>query len=250
MADNKDLLEKNNNEVDQPEATVTRINPNQPLDLNQNLGSFGSEVKDPSLEIKKDVIEEEKIDVRDHSEQFEIIKDRPVKVDFERFNRKKRPISVFGGIFNRKEKINHEYKTANSKLALSVDKLLRNTKTLVLVWLTNLLIISVIFAVTIALVVVTINSWKNKSDISLWNIASNQNMAIAGNIFGYIAMGVTFLPLFYLFITVLVGINNVYASRNYMYYLWLSLIISLVMMSICIILNGIVLGEVNSFWTV
>ena len=74
-----------------------------------------------------------------------------------------------------------------------------------------------------------------------------QNTAIAANSFSYMSMAFTFLPLLYLLITILVGINGVYKSRPFHYFLWICLITAFVFMIVSLILSSVVISYENGF---
>lgn len=240
---NKKEKEVNQKEEQQPEFVINNASVhNQAIDINQNLGSFGEEAKTENEPAS------EELDIGDHSAKFEMIKEKPVALDFEKFNRRRQLPDVLK-VFQRKpktEKTPGQY-TGSSKLAITLDKWLRNKKSRLLVWSMAMMIIALIWAVAITLVATSIHLWKSKTDDSLINFASTQNLIIAGNVFGFISLGITFLPLFYLLITVLVGINQVYISRNYHYFLWSCIGFGLFLMIICLGLDLGVINYINSF---
>ena len=55
-------------------------------------------------------------------------------------------------------------------------------------------------------------------------------------------MGLIALPLLYLLITVLVGINGVYRSRSFHYFLWICLITAFVLMLVSLIMSSMIIS--------
>ncbi|WEK82821.1 MAG: hypothetical protein L3I91_01640 [Mycoplasma sp.] len=238
MADNKEKEAKK----EEQEFVINNASVhNQAIDINQNLGSFGDDAN-AKPEPNKD-----ELDIGDHSAKFEMIKEKPVALNFEKFNKRKQLPDILK-IFQRKEKPSgiKQY-TGSTRLAITLDKWLRNKKSRFFVWSTALLLIGLIWGIIISLVSINIHLWNTKASTGPYNLWWFQNSGLAGNILGYITLGITFLPLFYLFITLLVGINQVYISRGFHYFLWSCIFIGLVIFIAAVGLEVWTISNVQRF---
>lgn len=199
---------------------------NNSTNINSNLGKFTTDFDVQANMINDDVI------VSDKSKQLGSIREQDKKVDFSKFSKTKK---------------NKNLASTKSKFAIKVDTLLRNDRTLLIVWSAAILTIITCLAFTISFAVTLTLDWKNKPDASFFNFQWVQNTALAANSFSYISMGLIALPLLYLLITVLVGINGVYRSRSFHYFLWICLITAFVLMLVSLIMSSMIISYENSF---
>ncbi len=201
---------------------------NKPTDINQNVGSFGTNVIDPSKQ--EETFE---LDVSDKSEKFINIKNKSVPIDFEKFSRTKK---------NR-----HTYKPGKNKFAITLDAWLHNRSSCLKIWYLAIAAIVILLAFSISFVVVVTLDANSSLSYGWTNFTWMKNVGIASNVFGYIIMALAVIPLIYLLITVLVGINEVYKSRNYHYFMWGCFIAAAVLLIAFLVLSGIYVGHYNAF---
>ena len=203
---------------------------NTPQDVNANVGSFGENVKDPSKEPQKPAGDE--LIVSDKSKKFENIKGKDVEIDFDKFKKKRK-------VFKQKE-----YKPGKTKFAVTLDTWLHNRRTCIKVWMVALAVMVVCMAVGLGLAIPSVINVKNVPN-PYWSILHTD--AVVGIVFGFIAGTLFLIPLIYLLITILVGINGIAQSRSFHYFLWGCLAISFICMIICCGLCGHVFDMANSF---
>lgn len=201
---------------------------NQPADINQNVGSFGDDISDPSKETKKE--EAEQLDVTDKSKQYLNIREKDVAINFEKFSKTK------------KEKT---YKPGSSKFSIQLDAWLHNKRSCLTIWMILLAIIIVLLALSITLVIIV--TLESKSNDGWWNFDWMKNLAIANSVFCYLIIGLTVIPLIYLLITVLVGIRDTYRSRKFHYFMWICYLIAFVFLIAVLCMSGVCISHNNAF---
>jgi len=77
--------------------------------------------------------------------------------------------------------------------------------------------------------------------------SNNMGMATASIIMSYIAVCIPVIPFIFLITSWFIGINGVYKSKLFHYFLWGTLLASLVFMLCDTVMAGIVLDQCNSF---
>lgn len=230
MAENK---EKENKQgiTDKKETEIKLVNNesvhNMPEDINSNVGKF--------VNVEEPKSTEDEMLVEDKSQQFINIKNKDVALNFEKFDKK-----------NKKKRFFKD-KPGKTKFSVIVDTWLQNKRTCLYVWLAAIGSLIILLSLSIAMVTTVTTMWKASGDASFFNFQWFQNVAISGNVFSYIIIGLCVIPLLYLFVTILVGINGVYKSRSYHYFMWGCFIAAFVLLIVCLSLSGIVIDHVISF---
>ena len=204
---------------------------NESLNINKNLGSFENSF-DPNEDPIKQIDDE--IVINEESNKLGSIREEDKKVDFEKFKRTKR-------------KQRNVYKPGTNNFAIKIDTWLRNDRTMYSIWIIATCLIAIILSVSIALLTVICLDQAAAAGQGFWNLDSFKQIAMAAKVFSGLAIGIVVVPLVYLLITVLVGINNVYRSRQYHYFLWICLIIGFVFTIVSIPLSSYVIILSNNF---
>lgn len=217
----------------QPEK-ITLINNesvhNQPIDVNQNVGSFSPDTIDPSKQQKEQTPEQ--LDVSDQSQKFVNIKNKDVAINFEKFEKTKRSQKQIS-------------RPGNSKFSIKFDAWLHNRKPCLIIWMAALGTIIVLLALSISLVVVT--TLDKKTGGGYWDFTWMKNLQIASAVFSYVIMALTVIPLIYLLITVLVGIRDTYRSLKFHYFMWGCFIAAFVLLIAMLVMSGIEIHYNNVF---
>lgn len=203
-------------------------------ELNSILGSFGAGVKDPSKDVSKQFDDSEELVMVDKASKLGSVREEDTKVNFERFSKTKR----------RKVK---EFRPSKGVLGIKIDTWLRNNRTLKFVWLVILAFIIFNLSFSISLITTTTIMQAHKSSTSYFNFSSFNSLMLSGNIFGYIGIVLTIVPFFYLLVTVLVGINDVYRSKQFHYFNSFCLIFSAICVILCISFCSYIIATNNSF---
>ncbi len=232
MADNKENLldtekehQSNIDKNDDPKINNASVH-NQKLDINSNVGSFVN-VEEPIA----DGINE--IDVTDKSAKLGTIKEQDKLVNFEKFKNVKR-----------KSKKQH---ISENKFMIKIGTWLRNDRTLKIVWMFIGIIMCIILALSISMVTTITLDWTHKPNYGPLNLPGMHTKVIVAQVFSYISLGCIVLPLLYLFITILVGINGVYRSQSFHLFLWICLLIAFICMGVSAGFGSYIIIEFNSF---
>ena len=204
---------------------------NESLDINKNLGSFKN-----SFDPNKDPINQndDEIIINEGSNKLGSIREEDKKINFAKFNRTKK-------------RQKHTYKPGTNNFSIKLDTWLRNDRTMHVIWILAASIITIILSISIAFLTVICLDQANCGSQSYWNLDSFKTVALWSKIFSGLAVGVVVLPLVYLLITVLVGINNTYRSRQFHYFLWVCLIIGFVFTVVAIPLGSYIITLNNIF---
>lgn len=195
MADNNNNNNnKGNSDGGSPTDILNNQNTIQSDGINTNLGKFVSHAKS-----------QEKAEVASIQQQADN-KDVPeVKIDFAKFERQRR-------------------QKKQTKLDIKLGGWLSNKKTLIRIWV--LAILAIIFFITIQTVyyvyIQKINhGWTHNHNGGKWPAkALYPHVDVAAKVFALISMCLPVIPLFYLFIAAIVGINGIISSKTYHYVLW------------------------------
>lgn len=204
---------------------------NESLNINKNLGSFENSFnpsKDPIKQIDDEIV------INEDSNRLGSLREEDKKVDFAKFSRTKR-------------KQRHAYKPGTNNFAIKIDTWLRNDRSMHIIWIFAASIIAIILSISIAFLTVICLDQANAAGQGYWNLDSFKAAALASKTFSGLAIAVVVLPLVYLLITVLVGINNTYRSRQFHYFLWISLIAGFVFTVVTIPLGSYVIILNNNF---
>ena len=204
---------------------------NESLDINKNLGSFENSF-DPNEDPIKQIDEE--IVINEESNKLGSVREEDKKVDFAKFSRTKK-------------KQKHTYKPGTNNFAIRIDAWLRNDRSMHVIWILAASIIAIILSISIVFFTVISLDQASASDKGYWNLDSFKTIALCAKTFSGLAIGVVVLPLVYLLITVLVGINNTYRSRQFHYFLWVCLIIGFVFTIVTIPLGSYIIIINNNF---
>lgn len=189
---------------------------NESINVNRNIGSFEEDFdpsKDPLSQIDTNIT------IDKSSNKLGSVREEDKRVDFQKFEKTKKK---------------HIPNPSNSNFSIKVDTWLRNNRTMHIIWAICSLFIFAIVGVAISFLTVICIEQHNASSQGMWNLQSFKTMALCSNIFSGIAMGVIVLPLLYLLITVMVGINGVYRSRQFHTFLWICLILGLIFIVVAI----------------
>lgn len=181
---------------------------NESINVNKNIGSFDNDfdpTKDPISQIDNEIV------IEQSSNKLGSIREVDKKVDFEKF---------------KKTKKRHTFKPAKNAFSIKVDTWLRNDHTMHIIWGIVGSIIGAILAITISFLT-TVCIKQAAPTKGMWNLESFKAIALANDVFAGLAIGFVILPLFYLLVTVMVGINGVYRSRQFHFFLWVCLILAL-----------------------
>jgi hypothetical protein len=116
-----------------------------------------------------------------------------------------------------------------------------------IIWILAASIIAIILSISITFLTVICLDHANAASQGYWNLDSFKAVALVSKTFSGLAIAVVVLTLVYLLITVLVGINNTYRSRQFHYFLWISLIASFVFTIVTIPLGSYVIILNNNF---
>ncbi len=196
---------------------------NESIDVNKNIGSFENDFdpsKDPLSQIDTNIT------IDKSSNKLGSVREEDKRVDFQKFEKtKKRHVPI----------------PSNSNFSIKVDTWLRNDHTMHIIWTICSLLIFIIVGAAISLLTVICIEQHNASSQGMWNLQSFKTTALCSNIFSGMAMGIVVLPLLYLLITVMVGINGVYRSRQFHVFLWVCLILGLVFILVAIPLGSYVI---------
>lgn len=223
MSDNKN--EKNQTKEKSSSLDIKVNNEsvhNESINVNKNVGSFDNDFdpsKDPILQIDNEIL------IEQSSNKLGSIRDEDKKVDFERF---------------KKTKKKHIFKPAKNAFAIKVDTWLRNDHTMHIIWGIAGSIIGIILVIAISFLAVICIEQAVPAQ-GMWNLDSFKTIALCNNIFTGLAIGIIILPLFYLLVTVMVGINGVYRSRQFHFFLWTCLILGLLFVFVAIPLGSYVI---------
>lgn len=204
---------------------------NESLNINKNLGSFENSFnpsKDPIKQIDDEIV------INEDSNRLGSLREEDKKVDFAKFSRTKR-------------KQRHAYKPGTNNFAIKIDTWLRNDRSMHIIWIFAASIIAIILSISIAFLTVICLDQANAAGQGYWNLDSFKALALASKTLSGLAIAVVVLPLVYLLITVLVGINNTYRSRQFHYFLWISLIAGFVFTIVTIPLGSYVIILNNNF---
>lgn len=197
---------------------------NESVNINQNIGSFENDFdpnKDPISQIDDEIL------IEKSSNKLGSVREEDKRVDFEKFKKTK--------------KRKHIFKPGNNGFSIKVDTWLRNDRTMQMVWLVASLIIGIVLAVAISFLTIICIEQSHAPNQGMWNLKSFRSIALANNIFTGMAIGIVVLPLFYLLITIMVGINDVYRSRQFHFFLWSCLILGLLFIIVSVPLGSYVM---------
>ena len=230
---NKDT-QSNQNELKIESSTPINDNsaPNneQEFEINKNLGSFSS--YDPKKDMNSSFVDDDVI-VSESSNKLGSMQESDKKINFEKFSKKKKSYFTF--------------KTASNGFFIKIDSWLRNNRILLRIWLIIIGVILFILSFSITFPIVISIDMSNAGISSYFNFSGFRNIAISSNIMNYVALGFISIPLFYLFITVLVGINGVYRSRQFHFIFWICLSIAFLLMVISTCFGIYIVHSFNSF---
>ncbi len=224
-----------NNQNELKIENTTPINSNsassneQGYEINKNLGSFSS--YDPKKDVNNNFADD--VIVSESSNKLGSMQESDKKINFEKFSKKKK------SYFN--------FKIASNSFFVKIDSWLRNNRILLRIWLIIIGVILFILSFSITFPIVISIDMSNAGISSYFNFSGFRNIAISSNIMNYIALGFISIPLFYLFITVLVGINGVYRSRQFHFIFWICLAIAFLLMVISTCFGIYIVHSFNSF---
>ena len=223
MADNKN--EKNQAQEKSSSLDIKVNNEsvhNESINVNKNVGSFDNDFdpsKDPISQIDNEIL------IEKSSNKLGSIREEDKKVDFEKF---------------KKTKKRRAFKPAKNAFSIKLDTWLRNDHTMHIIWGIAGTIIGIILAVAI-LFLAFVCIEQAATTQGMWNLDSFKAIALCNNVFTGLAIGIVILPLFYLLVTVMVGINGVYRSRQFHFFLWICLILGLLFVIVAIPLGSYVI---------
>lgn len=200
---------------------------NAPEDINTNLGKFVN-VNEPKQE-------EDELLIEDKSSEFVNIKNQDIQINFEKFEKKKRRNLIF------------KDRPAKTKFSVTLETWLQNKRTRGFIWGLAIVVLIILLTLSIAMVITVTTMWKHTGESSYFNFQWFKDTAIAGNIFSYMIIGLCVIPLLYLFITVLVGINGVYKSRSFHIFMWSCYLAAFILLIVCLSLSGTIIYHVNEF---
>lgn len=215
--------------ADDKKTILTIGNENEAKDINQNVGSFSSDVVPAITEPEKKPEATKKI-------KTEQVKEQP-EINFEKFTKTK------------KRRFFKE-KSAKSSFGVKVETWFANKKKLGLIWAIIAVLFIVLYTFSIFFIAYGNNVLSNSDSSPLApgypGISFNQ-MLQAGIAMSYIVIILLALPIVYLIISWFVGINGVYYSRLYHYVFWSIILFCLVLFVINSICCWIPFGEFWSF---
>ena len=197
---------------------------NETININQNIGSFENDFdpnKDPISQMEDEIL------IEKSSNKLGSVREEDKKLNFEKFTKTK--------------KRKHIFKHGNNGFSIKIDTWLRNDRTMRMIWLAASLIIGVILAVAISFLTIICVEQTHAPKQGMWNLKSFRSIALINNIFTGMAIGIVVLPLFYLLITIMVGINDVYRSKKFHIFLWICLMLGLLFIIISVPLGSYVM---------
>ena len=200
MADNKN---KENQTQEKNSSLDIKVNNesvhNESINVNKNVGSFDNDFdpsKDPISQIDNEIL------IEKSSNKLGSIREEDKKVDFEKFKRTKK---------------RRTFKPAKNAFSIKADTWLRNDHTMHIIW--GIVGVTIGIILTIAISFLTVVCVEQEAPVQgMWNLDSFKTIALCNNVFTGLAIGILILPLFYLLVTVMVGINGVYRSRQFHFF--------------------------------
>lgn len=134
---------------------------------------------------------------------------KETKVDFEKFNRTKPKL------VQRKQ----------NKIGMIINKNLQSGKPLLRTWLIIGFLTIFLLAFNVGYITFLFPHY-NSSD-NIWKLYHGTNVAAC--VLAFTSIAFTVLPYLFLILTFFVGINEVYRSRTFHYYLWFAILIALLL---------------------
>ncbi len=185
-------------------------------DINKNLGSFANTVNSQEqlnqvrLDVNAQVVEQASKE----------------KVDFERFSKTRK-----------------DWDKSKTKFGEKVGLLLRNKKGLTITWILEIVFMFIIIAAS-AVVIGKFSKYIGWTLEGPMCFPAFQRCLKAGIVFHWISLFPCFIPLIYLLTTWFIGINQVYSSKMFHYFFWISAAFSL----LCFIIGIVVMIYPISEW--
>lgn len=197
-------------------------NNSSPTEINSSLGSFNKSTSPFAQPVAKTT--------DDSKQPVEKEGKEDIKINFEKFEkaRKSRNKSAF---------------------EIKYEGWLRNKKSLVIIWLVIFGVFAIILGSMIPLIIFNtkdvLGSSTSLFSTNYWG--DIKSISTAGNVLSYVACGILGIPIIYMIIAFVVGINGVLYSNGFHLAIWICLLVALACVIVAAGCSGFALSEVVNF---